>query len=50
MSVIFGDGEALPGTAELRAVNAVPELFHSALGEGFRSEVGLLVDFGPASA
>ncbi len=50
VSVIFGDGDALPGTAELRAVNAVPELFYSGLGEGFRSEVGVLVDLGPASA
>ncbi len=48
-SVVFCDGQALPGTAALREVDAVPDVFLMGSGAEDRSEVGVLLDFEPAA-
>lgn len=47
VSVVFRGGHAVLDTAELREVDAMPELFRSGSGQEFRSEVGVLVDLTP---
>ena len=39
-SVVFRGGQALPGTAALREVDVVPDLFHAESGDEYRGEVG----------
>jgi hypothetical protein len=48
--VVFRGGQALQGTAALRDVNAVPDVFHAESGHEYRSEVGVLVDLEPGAA
>ncbi len=50
VGVVYRDGQPLSGTAEVREVDAVPEVFKSGAGRESRREVGVLVDLEPASA
>ena len=44
---MFRGGQALPGTAALREVDVVPDLFHAESGDEYRGEVGVLMDLEP---